>query len=110
VDTLEALRTAGADLYLHKQALDTTSPAGRAMYGMLGVFAEFERELIAERVRAGMATAKAKGKRIGRKPTEAADPTKIARIRELRKAGVGIRKTAAKVGCGVSLVQRLEAA
>ena len=62
VDTLGSLRSAGADLYLHKQALDTTTPAGRAMFGMLGVFAEFEREIIVERVQAGMATARAKGR------------------------------------------------
>lgn len=107
VETLSDLRAAGADLYLHKQALDTTTPAGRAMFQMLGVFAEFEREIIRERVIAGLATAKAKGKAIGR--PRAADE-KVTRIRELRGQGMGIRKVAREVGCGVSLVQRLEAA
>jgi DNA invertase Pin-like site-specific DNA recombinase len=106
VETLGDLRAAGADLYLHKQALDTTTPAGRAMFQMLGVFAEFEREIIRERVVAGMATAKAQGKIVGR---PRADDDTVARIRELRAQGLGIRKVAREVGCGVSLVQRLEA-
>lgn len=105
VDTLQDLRAAGADLYLHKQALDTTTPAGRAMFGMLGVFAEFEREIIVERIRTGMETARANGKQLGRK--SASDAT-ITRIKALRADGIGIRKTARLAGCGVSLVQRLE--
>src|SRR5205823_5843889 len=56
--TLHELHAAGVDLYLHRQALDTRTPAGRALFQMLGVFAEFERSMIQERVRAGMARAK----------------------------------------------------
>lgn len=110
VETLQELRSAGADLYLHKQALDTTTPAGRAMFGMLGVFAEFEREIIVERVRAGMATAKARGTRTG-KPIgrPRADDETRERIRKLRAGGMGIGKVAREVGCGVSLIQRMEA-
>lgn len=107
VETLGDLRSAGADLYLHKQALDTTTSAGRAMFQMLGVFAEFERELIRERVVAGMEAARAAGKPVGRPRAEEAT---VARIRELRAQGLGIRKVAREVGCGVSLIQRLEAA
>jgi DNA invertase Pin-like site-specific DNA recombinase len=107
VETLSAIRAAGADLYLHKQALDTTTPSGRAMFGMLSVFAEFEREMIVERVRAGMATAKAKGKSVGR--PKASEET-LQRIRELRAQGVGMLKVAREVGCGVSLIQRMEGA
>jgi DNA invertase Pin-like site-specific DNA recombinase len=106
VETLSAIRAAGADLYLHKQALDTTTPSGRAMFGMLSVFAEFEREMIVERVRAGMATAKAKGKSVGR--PKASEET-LQRIRELRAQGIGMLKVAREVGCGVSLIQRMEA-
>jgi DNA invertase Pin-like site-specific DNA recombinase len=54
------------DLYLHQQGLDTTTPAGKAMFQMMGVFAEFERAMIQERVRAGLARAKEEGKRLGR--------------------------------------------
>lgn len=62
---LAHIQACGVQLYLHKQQLDTTTPAGRALFGMLGVFAEFERELIVERVRAGKARAKAAGKPVG---------------------------------------------
>src|ERR1700724_1924428 len=62
---LHALRI---DLFLHQQGLDTTTPGGKAMFQMMGVFAEFERSMIQERVRAGLARAKSEGKRLGRPP------------------------------------------
>ena len=69
------------------------------MFSMLGVFAQFERELIRERVRAGMARARSEGKVFGRPQV---GESVEAHIRELRAAGVGIRKTARMAGCGVS--------
>lgn len=66
VETLNLLRETGVDLYLHKQALDTTTASGRAMYGMLSVFAEFEREIIVERVHAGIARARRDGTKSGK--------------------------------------------
>lgn len=60
------LRAAGCDLYLHVQAIDTTTPAGKALFQMLGVFAEFERAIIQDRVHAGLARARAKGRKLGR--------------------------------------------
>jgi len=107
VETLSDLKAAGAGLYLHKQALDTSTPSGQAMFGMLGVFAEFEREMIRERVNAGIARARAAGKQIGR---PRADEAKVARIRELRAQGWGVLRVAREVGCGASLVQRVEKA
>src|SRR6201981_3606753 len=65
---LSELHALGIDLFLHQQGLDTTTPAGKAMFQMMGVFAEFERAMIAERVRAGLARAKGEGKRLGRPP------------------------------------------
>src|SRR5208282_3711207 len=62
VGFLAELQSKKVDLYLHQQALDTSTPAGKAMFGMLGVFAEFERSIIQERVRAGLSRARAKGK------------------------------------------------
>src|SRR5712675_2468477 len=62
VGFLNDLHAQRVDLYLHQQAIDTTTPSGRAMFGMLGVFAEFERSMIRERVNAGLARAKAQGK------------------------------------------------
>lgn len=102
---LEDLRGHGADLYLHQQALDTTTPSGRALFGMMAVFAEFERAMIQERVNAGLARAKAEGKRLGR-PTVGTDIE--AKVRELRGTGMGIIKVAKTLGIGVSAVQRLD--
>ena len=67
---LAELRDTGRDLYLHQQAIDTSTPSGRAMFQMLGVFAEFERGLIRERVNAGLARARAKGTKLGRRPVQ----------------------------------------
>src|ERR1700737_1873703 len=78
---LQGLHDKGVDLFLHQQGIDTSTTAGRAMFQMLGVFAEFERGIIRERVNAGLARAKAKGTRLGRRPVE---PTIEARIRELK--------------------------
>jgi DNA invertase Pin-like site-specific DNA recombinase len=66
VGFLSELHALGIDLFLHQQGLDTTTPAGKALFQMMGVFAEFERAMIQERVRAGLARARSEGKRIGR--------------------------------------------
>src|SRR3954466_15235149 len=63
---LSELHSLGIDLFLHQQGLDTRSPSGKAMFQMLGVFAEFERAMIQERVRAGLARARSEGKQLGR--------------------------------------------
>ena len=65
VGLLQELHSTGVDLYLHQQGLNTRTPAGKALFGMLGVFAEFERSMIQERVRAGMAKAKERGTKSG---------------------------------------------
>src|SRR5215510_5025795 len=104
VEILNELRAMKCDLYLHQQAIDTTTPSGRAMFQMCGVFAEFERSMIAERVRAGLARARAKGKRLGRRPVGAGVE---AKIRELRAAGSGKIKIAKTLGIGVGTVQRV---
>jgi DNA invertase Pin-like site-specific DNA recombinase len=104
---LSELHAVGIDLYLHQQALDTSTPAGRAMFQMMGVFAEFERGMIRERVNAGLSRARAEGKRLGRPKTEGVVED---RIRELRTAGMGILKIAKTLGVGTSVVQRVVAA
>jgi DNA invertase Pin-like site-specific DNA recombinase len=71
VGFLSELHALKIDLFLRQQRLDTTTPAGKAMFQMLGVFAEFERSMIRERVRAGLARAKDEGKRLGRPPIPA---------------------------------------
>jgi DNA invertase Pin-like site-specific DNA recombinase len=66
VTFLQEIHSLGIELYLHQQGIDTQTPAGKAMFQMCGVFAEFERAMIVERVRSGLAKAKAKGTRSGR--------------------------------------------
>jgi len=111
VGLLQELHSTRVDLYLHQQGVNTTTPAGRALFGMMGVFAEFERGMIQERVRAGLARAKAKGTKSGNPIGRPAVGTKIEdRIRALRAEGLGMLKVAKLVGCGVSVVQRVDAA
>src|SRR4030081_446994 len=86
---LQGLRDKGVDLFLHQQGLDTSTTAGRAMFQMLGVFAEFERGIIRERVNAGLARAREKGTVLGRPSTA---PVVEKRIRGLRAKGMGILK------------------
>ena len=109
VGFLEELDGAGCDLYLHQQALDTTTPAGRAMFQMLGVFSEFERSIIRSRVKAGMARARIhgtkSGKPIGQQPLVW---HKVEQIRAELAKGTGIIKTARLCGTGVSAVQRIK--
>src|SRR5882757_1394143 len=66
IEFLGEVHVAGVDLYLDRQGIDTGTPAGKAMFQMLGVFGEFERAMIRERVRAGIAKARANGTRSGR--------------------------------------------
>ena len=101
---LHALRI---DLYLHQQGVDTSTPAGKALFQMMGVFAEFERAMIRERVKSGLERAKAQGKILGRPPI---NPRKEAGILDdLREGKAGIIKLAAAHGVGVGTVQRIKA-
>lgn len=101
---VEDMRAAHVGLFLLKQGIDSETPTGRAMLGMCSVFAELEREIIRERIHSGLARAKAKGKRLGRK--RVADSIE-RRIRELRAKGFGKLKIARELECGVSTVQRV---
>jgi DNA invertase Pin-like site-specific DNA recombinase len=105
VSFLGELKAKGVDLYLHRQGLDTSTPAGKAMFQMMGVFAEFERAMIVERVKAGLIRARKEG-RVGGRPR--VDTRKEQRARDMLAAGAGIRKTATKIGVGVSVVQRIK--
>jgi DNA invertase Pin-like site-specific DNA recombinase len=90
---LAEIQGGGANLYMHQQQVDTTTPAGKAMFQMLGVFAEFERSLIVSRVNAGLDRARAKGVRLGRKPIA---PIVIRQVQTSLMEGMSYRKIAAK--------------
>ena len=120
VGSMQELRDAKVDLFIHQQGLDTTTASGRAMFGMLGVFSEFERAMIQAWVKAGLERAKqeqmagkvrrdARGRRlkaIGR-PPRVSSATEAA-IRERLAAGVGMLTIAAQLGVGSGTVQRVK--
>jgi DNA invertase Pin-like site-specific DNA recombinase len=105
VSFLGELHAKRVDLYLHQQGLDTTTPAGKALFQMLGVFAEFERAILRERVNSGLARARAEGKVLGR-PRVAANVE--ARARKQLAKGTGILKVAKALGIGTGTVQRIK--
>ena len=107
VGVLQELHAKHVDLYLHQQGIDTTTPSGKAMFQMMGVFAEFERSMIRERVMAGLSRAKAGGARLGRPATVADDAAKVQTIRAARAAGKSIRTIAREQGVGIGTVSRL---
>jgi DNA invertase Pin-like site-specific DNA recombinase len=91
-------------LFLHQQGLDTTTPGGKAMFQMMGVFAEFERAMIQERVRAGLRRARSEGTTLGRPRISA----KLeAAIRATLASGTGMLKAAKQHGVGSGTVQRI---
>src|SRR4030088_580032 len=107
---LSELHSLGIDLFLHQQGIDTTTPAGKAMFQMMGVFAEFERSMIQERVCAGLMRAKASGTKSGKAFGRPRTPAALEkRIREaLATPGrPGFHKIAAQFGVATGTVQRI---
>jgi len=102
--TLQELEHLGVGFVSLTEALDLTTPAGRAMAALLTVFAEFEREILRERVRAGLAHARQNGKRLGRPATAALH---TAEIRKLYRAGVSKSEIARRVQIGRTSVRRI---
>lgn len=101
VDTLSSL---GIDLIsLHDPGLDTTGPSGRLIFHVMGAVAEFERDLIRERTRAGMASAKRRGKRIGRPRAYVS----VGKVQRLLAAGMSQAAVAREVGVSRATVQRV---
>ena len=105
VSFLGELHAKGVDLYLHQQGLDTGTSAGRAMFQMLGVFAEFERGIIVERVKSGLSRARSQGKRLGRRRV---GENVVECIREQLATGAGILRTAKTLGVGTGTVHRVK--
>jgi DNA invertase Pin-like site-specific DNA recombinase len=102
VNALAELEAVGVAFVSLRDGFDLTTPAGRLMFGVVAAMAEFERDLIRERVKAGMANAKAKGHRVGRKPV-AID---FAALNAMRSEGRTIRDIALSLGCSRSLVHK----
>ena len=101
---LEEFHAKGVDVYFHQQGIDTTTPAGKLMFQMCGAFAEFERGMIQERVKAGLERAKAQGKKLGA-PTV---PEKTAtKAKEMYEVGMSFRKIGRELGIHHSTVSKL---
>ena len=102
LDALEEFRTLGVNFISYTENVDTSTPAGRALFTMVSAFAEFERDLIRERVCAGLAQARADGTRLGRPPV---NEETIAEIRRLRKR-YGVRETARQLDVSTYVVAK----
>jgi DNA invertase Pin-like site-specific DNA recombinase len=102
--TLQELQHLGVGFVSLTEALDLTTPAGRAMAALLAVFAEFEREILRERVRAGLAHARQNGKKLGRPITA---ELHTDQVRKLYRAGVSKSEVARRLGVGRTSVRRI---
>jgi DNA invertase Pin-like site-specific DNA recombinase len=100
----EELQALGIDLVVLDQALDTATPSGRLLFHMLGAIAEFERDLIRERTRDGLAAARRRGARIGR--PRRLDASARRRLLRLRRSGKSLRECASLLDCGVATASR----
>ena len=103
---LGELHGKGVDLYLHQQGIDTTTPAGKMMFQMMGVFSEFERAMITERIKAGLARAKEQGRNPGPRPK--VTPELRAKVLAAHKAGKSYREIDREIdGMSRSVAQRI---
>ena len=105
VSTMEEINSAGANLYIHTQGIDTQTPSGKAMFQMVGVFAEFERSMIQERVKAGIAVARGKGQKWGRPSTKKSIVRKVAKLLD---TDLSVRAIAEKAGTSTFTVQKVK--
>lgn len=108
VSFMTEIQAVGVDLYIHQQAINTATPAGRMVFGIFSALGEYERELIRERINAGLARAKAQGKKLGR-PSNV-NPSVIASVKLLRANGHSIHTIAKQLHIGVGTTQKILAA
>jgi DNA invertase Pin-like site-specific DNA recombinase len=99
------VQAVGVDLYIHQQAINTATPAGRMVFGIFSALGEYERELIRERINAGLARARAEGKKLGR-PSNVNDSVRTS-VRLLREKGFSIHKIAKTLRIGVGTTSKI---
>ena len=104
LDTIQHLEACGVDLYLDQQGIDSTTPMGKLVFQLTGAFAEFERTMICQRIKAGLKRAVAQGVKLGRPKI---DSTTERKVRKQLAKGVGILKVAKSLGIGTGTVQRI---
>jgi DNA invertase Pin-like site-specific DNA recombinase len=100
----DELSSLGVELVSLREAIDTATPMGRALFGMCAVFAQLERDIIADRTRAGLAAARRRGRHPGR--PRALDADQVARARRMRSSGQSLSHIARVLGCGATTVAR----
>ena len=105
VEFLNDVNSVGCDLYIHQQGLDTSTPSGRMMFQMVGVFSEFERSMISERVKLGLKRVRDSGKKLGQ-PTKISDNL-INDIWNLKDQGLGLNKITNEVPVSRSTVYKI---
>ena len=105
VQMMNDLDSKNIGMYFHQQSIDTSTPSGRAMIQMAGVFAEFERSMLRERILASHERAKLEGKSIGRPTTISSGLIKS--IKFMRSKNIGIKKISRELGCGVGTIYKV---
>jgi DNA invertase Pin-like site-specific DNA recombinase len=102
VQTLDELRALGIDFCSYQEGIDTSTPQGKLVFGIVGSLAEFERSIIVDRVKAGLRRASAQGKHIGRPRSVQLDPIEVARLRKTQS----FREVARSLKASLGAVQR----
>ena len=106
VGFMKEVQSAGVDLYIHQQAINTATASGRMVFGIFSALGEYERELIRERINAGLNRARAEGKKLGR-PSVASSETVQASVRLLREKQMPIHQIAKSLKIGVGTVSKI---
>ena len=104
VEFLNEVNSIGCNLYIHQSGLDTSTPNGKMMFQMIGVFSEFEREMISERVKLGLERVKSKGQKLGR--PQKVDLKMIDEMKKLKDIGWSYGKISDQLGVSKMTVSR----
>mgnify|MGYP003996636513 CR=1 FL=1 len=105
LEILNDLNAKNIDLYFDQQSIDTTTPTGKLMFSMIGAFAEFEREIIRERIMSGLEVARKKGRILGRKTN--LTPSTERKIIDMKSSGATIRKIATECSVGTQTIYKV---